>query len=143
MCEGSSISIMLFRKHYAALEIQNNGSFWGRFKSTMFNREHFCLLFPVRNGFPCLFPWHLHTFNLFCLKNDIIITLNWTDSSHYIKLLYKGKVACSCTIYIFTICQKRHLTYRCFVCACIEQWVQSKGNGVIYNCTNCLCLHYA
>ena len=58
------------------------------------------------NAMYCLFPCHLHTVNQFCFKNDVIITLNGSDSSHYSELLCKGNV------YIYISC----LHYRhCFL----------------------------
>lgn len=52
--------------------------------------------------FICLFPCHLYIFHLFCFNNYVIFTLNRTDSSHYIQLLWKGNVYMyvSCLHYI-------------------------------------------
>lgn len=64
--------------------------------------------------------------------NDVIITLNRTDSSHYVKLLYKGKVAYgytfhfsefnqgygvikNCTYFLFAFCIMLSLNDRCYV----------------------------
>lgn len=82
--------------------------------------------------FAPFFPWHLHTFHTFCFMNDVIITLNRTDSSHYVKLLYKGKVAYgytfhfsefnqgygvikNCTYFLFAFCIMLSLNDRCCV----------------------------
>lgn len=69
--------------------------------------------------FAPFFPWHLHTFHTFCFMNDVIITLNRIDSSHYVKLLYKGKVAYGYTFFF--------------------QWVQSRL-WCDKNCTFPVCI---
>lgn len=74
--------------------------------------------------FLSLFPSHLRVLNLFCFKNDVIITLKWTDSATTLKPLYKGKAAYSCTIYNFSFCQKKTL-YLPLLCVCMNETMSS------------------